>query len=81
MPTSRVSLRLDEGLVAEARKLTGPSGLSSYVNRALGRQLQKGRMVGFLKELEEEAGPIDADILEEIRHAWPPPNKGTAKDS
>ncbi len=72
---------MDEDLVAEARRLAGPSGLSSYVNRALGRQLQKDRPVGFLKELEDEAGPIDADILEEIRHAWPPPNEGAAKDS
>ena len=35
MATEKVSLSLDEELVAEAREAVGPRGLSSYVNRAL----------------------------------------------
>lgn len=43
MRTRKVSLTLDEDLLAEAREMVGPRGLSSYVNRALRRQLQHDR--------------------------------------
>jgi hypothetical protein len=71
MPTSKVSLTLEQELVSEARELAGSRGLSSYVNRALGRQLQHDRLTGLLEELEDEAGPIDPEVLEEVRREWP----------
>lgn len=71
MATSKVSLTLEEGLITEARKLAGTRGLSSYVNRALSRQLQHDRLAGLLEELENEAGSIDPEVLEEVRRKWP----------
>ncbi|HSL82386.1 MAG TPA: CopG family transcriptional regulator [Thermoanaerobaculia bacterium] len=68
-----MSLFLDQDLVAEARTLAGPGRLSSYVNRALGRQLQHDSLAEFLDEIEEENGPIDTEILESVRQAWPGP--------
>jgi hypothetical protein len=81
MPTIKVSLSLDEGLLPEARKLAGHRGLSSYVNRALGRQLEHDRLDGLLDDLEEEAGPFDPELLEQIRHAWPAPNEGPTHEN
>lgn len=54
-------------------------GLSSYVNRALGRQLQHDRLTRLLQELEDEAGPVDDTILEEVRRAWPAPERETGE--
>lgn len=71
MAAEKVSLTLDQDLVSEAREVSGSRGLSSYVNRALGRQLQHDRLAGFLEELEREAGPIDADVLKQVRREWP----------
>ena len=71
MTTAKVSLTLEENLVDEARKVSGTRGLSSYVNRALGHQLQQDRLAGLLNELEKEAGPIDDEIMEEVRREWP----------
>jgi hypothetical protein len=40
-------------------------------SRAPGRQLQHDRLVEFLEELEKEKGPIETEILESVRQAWP----------
>ena len=71
MATEKVSLTLDDELVAEARQAVGAGGLSGYVNRALGNQLQHDRLAGLLEELEREAGPIDPSVMQEVRRAWP----------
>ncbi len=80
MATEKVSLTLDEELVAEAREAVGVRGLSGYVNRALRHQLQHDRLTGLLVELEKETGPIEPELMEEVRRAWPAPGeKKTAK--
>ncbi|HXO19552.1 MAG TPA: hypothetical protein VOA87_06460 [Thermoanaerobaculia bacterium] len=79
MATEKVSLTLEEELVAEAREAVGSRGLSSYVNRALSHQLQRDRLAGLLAELEEEHGPISPRTIEEVRRAWPAPAEKAAK--
>lgn len=71
MTTSKVSLTLDEDLVSEARTRVGHRGLSSYLNTALRRQLQHDRLGVLLAEMDAEAGPIPAEVLEEVRREWP----------
>jgi len=71
MSTEKVSLTLDEDLVEAARATAGRRGLSGYVNEALGRQLQRDRIVRFLDEAERKVGPIDTGVMEEVRRAWP----------
>ena len=75
MPTAKTSLTLDKALLAAARELVGQRGLSRYVNRALRHQLQRDRLAGLLEELEQEAGSIDPQIMEEVRRSWPAPAK------
>jgi Arc/MetJ family transcription regulator len=79
MRTEKVSLSLEEDLVAEAREAVGARGLSSYVSRALRNQLQHDRIAGLLQELEQEHGPIDPRILEEVRREWPAPGERVRK--
>lgn len=73
MTTEKVSLSLEVELVAEAREAGGARGLSSYVNRALEHELQRDRIARWLAEAEEEAGPIDPEIMEQVRREWPEP--------
>ncbi|HBL25292.1 MAG TPA: hypothetical protein DD490_00475 [Acidobacteria bacterium] len=79
MRTEKVSLSLEETLLAEARETVGIRGLSSYVNRALRQQLQQDRLTALLAELEKEHGPVDPALLEEARRAWPAPELNVAK--
>jgi Arc/MetJ family transcription regulator len=71
MRTEKVSLSLEEELLAEAREAVGGRGLSSYVNQALRQQLQRDRLTRLLVELDQEKGPVDPRVIEEVRKAWP----------
>ena len=69
MAVSKVSLSIDEDVLAEARARAGRRELSSYVNEALRRQLQRDRLGELLAEMDDESGPIPDDVLEEARQA------------
>ncbi len=71
MSTEKVSLTLDDELVEQARRHAGQRGLSGYVNQALRRQLQRDRLITFLEEADQAAGPVDESMMEEVRHEWP----------
>jgi hypothetical protein len=45
----------------------------------MSQHLQRDRLVGLLAELEQEHGPIDPGILEEVRQEWPAPRERVAK--
>lgn len=79
MATEKVSLTLEEDLLAEAREVVGSRKLSTYVNRALRHQLQHDRITRLLAEMEQEVGPIDPQVMEEVRRAWPAPAEKRAK--
>jgi len=73
VPIAKVSLSLDDELVAAARCRAGGRGLSGYVNEALRSRLQHDRLVDLLAEMETAAGPVDLAVLEEVRRVWPAP--------
>ncbi len=79
MATEKVSLTLEEDLLAEAREVVGGRGLSHYVNRALRHQLQHDRLKRLLAELDAEWGPVDEHVIEEVRRAWPAPDEKPAR--
>jgi len=79
MATEKVSLSLNEDLVAEAREIVGARGLSGYVNLALSHQLQHDRLSGLLAEFVQEHGPIDPQMMEEVRQEWLEPEKKTTR--
>jgi hypothetical protein len=79
MATEKVSLSFDEELVAEAREIVGARGLSGYVNLALSHQLQHDRLSGLLAEFVQEHGPIDPQMMEEVRQEWLKPEKKTTR--
>ena len=70
MAASKVSLSIDEEVLAEARDRAGRRELSSYVTDALRRQLQHDRLGELLAELDASAGPIPDDLMEEARQLW-----------
>lgn len=71
MSTEKVSLTLDDELVEQARQQAGQRGLSGYVNQALRRQLQRDRLIAFLDEADQAAGPVEDSVMEEVRREWP----------
>lgn len=70
MTVSKVSLSIDEDVLAEARERAGRRELSSYVTDALRRQLQHDRLGELLAEMDVSSGPIPDDLMEEARQLW-----------
>lgn len=70
---SKVSLSIDEDVLVEARSRAGRRELSSYVNDALRRQLQRDRLAELLAEMEADSGPIPDDVMEQARQPWRSP--------
>lgn len=71
MSMEKVSLTVEKELLAEARAIAGGRALSRYLNRALRNQLQHDRLRALLADLEREKGPIEPDVIAEVRGAWP----------
>lgn len=76
MNVSKVSLSIEESVLAQVRERAGRRELSSYVTDALRRQLQHDRLRDLLAEMEAEAGPVPAELMEEARRQW----RGPAAD-
>ncbi|MBW3643353.1 MAG: type II toxin-antitoxin system VapB family antitoxin [Actinobacteria bacterium] len=74
MAVSKVSLSIDEDVLAEARARSGRRELSSYVNEALRRQLQRDRLAELLAEMDAESGPVPDEVMEEARRLWRGPD-------
>lgn len=72
MAVSKVSLSLDETVLAEARERAGRRELSSYVNDAVRRQLQRDRLGVLLAKMDAESGPVPPALMEEARKTWRP---------
>jgi Arc/MetJ family transcription regulator len=70
MAVSKVSLSIDEEVLAEARDRAGRRELSSYVTDALRRQLQHDRLGELLAEMDAASGPVPDDLLKEARQLW-----------
>lgn len=70
MAVSKVSLSIDEDVLAEAHARAGRRELSSYVNEALRRQLQRDRLGELLAEMDDESGRIPDDVMDEARRPW-----------
>jgi hypothetical protein len=79
LSTEKVSLTVEKELLAEAREVAGSRALSRYLNRALRNQLQHDRLAGLLAALELEHGPIDPQVMEEVRDEWPSPGRRTSR--
>jgi hypothetical protein len=67
---SKVSLSIEESVLAEARERVGRRELSAYVTEALRRQLQHDRLGELLVQMDSESGPIPNELIEEARELW-----------
>jgi hypothetical protein len=55
--------------------------LSGHVDRSLRHQLQRDRLIGLLDDLEKEAGPIEPEVMEQVRRAWLDPTTSRPPDA
>jgi hypothetical protein len=61
------SLSLDREIVAKARRIAGPKGLSPLVNDALRLRLQQKRLRALLAAMDAEFGPVRPQDLKDAQ--------------
>jgi hypothetical protein len=67
----KLSISMPHRLARAARKRAGRRGLSSFVARAVARELEREALGEFLDELDKALGPIPEAQLKRARRAWP----------
>jgi hypothetical protein len=66
----KVSVSMPEDLAVAIREHTGPGGFSRFVAEAAERQLKSEEFRELLDELAVEAGPIPAELEEQVTREW-----------
>lgn len=69
-PAEKVSVSLPSDLARSVRRRVGPRGLSGFVARALQHELEREQLAAYLKELDEELGPVSEAALTRARREW-----------
>jgi hypothetical protein len=70
-PAEKLSISIPHKLASAARKRAGRRGLSSFVARAVARELEREALGQFLDELDQALGPVPEAELKRARRAWP----------
>jgi len=65
MGMTKLSVTVEDNLVAEVRERAGDRGISSFVNQAVRHELQLARLGELLGDLESELGPPDEGMVAE----------------
>jgi Arc/MetJ-type ribon-helix-helix transcriptional regulator len=66
----KVSVSMPEDLATAIREHTGPGAFSRFVAEAAERQLKSEEFRALLDELAVEAGPIPAELEEQVTREW-----------
>lgn len=62
MAQGKLSVTLEEEIIAELRRTVGPRQISAFVNKALRQRLQAARVQALLAKLQQESGLIPAEV-------------------
>ena len=75
----KLSITMPRKVASAARRRAGRRGLSSFVTRAVARELERESLGEFLDELDAELGPIPDAELKRARRAWPKRRSATQR--
>ena len=67
----KLSISMPHKLASAARKRAGRRGLSSFVTRAVARELEREARGQFLDELDDSLGAVPQAALKRVRREWP----------
>jgi hypothetical protein len=62
----RVTATLDKETLAQIRRIAGPRGVSSFLNKAAQERLARIELLGLLDELDAKYGPVPVEVTAEV---------------
>jgi Arc/MetJ-type ribon-helix-helix transcriptional regulator len=70
MAMKKVSVTLDADLVAEIKTELGEGRFSAYLNETIRRRRQYERLRRYLRELDDEFGPVPDEVRRQAEREW-----------
>lgn len=67
----KISVTVDDDVLAAARDLAPGGNLSALVNDALSERVRRERLRSLLADDERELGPIPDDLRAQVGTQWP----------
>lgn len=71
MSVRKWSVSIDEQLADKVEERLGGRGLSGFVSRAVDHELEREALASYLDDLDEEFGPVNAELVEVYDELWP----------
>lgn len=71
MPVRKWSVSVEEELATRVEQRVGDRGLSGFVARAVEHELERDVLADYLDELDEQFGPVPAELVEQYDALWP----------
>lgn len=71
MVVHKWSISVDEDLARRVEEHIGGRGLSGFVARAVDHELERDVLAGYLDGLDEELGPVTAELVDAYDELWP----------
>lgn len=71
MAVTKWSVSVEENLASRVESHVGDRGLSGFVSRAVEHELERDLLDDYLRELDDEYGPVPAGLVEQIDDLWP----------
>ena len=71
MAVTKWSVSVEQELAARVESRVGDRGLSGFVARAVEHELERDLLDEYLDELDEEFGPVPAELIENVEDQWP----------
>jgi metal-responsive CopG/Arc/MetJ family transcriptional regulator len=71
MAVTRWSVSVEENLASRVESHVGDRGLSGFVSRAVEHELERDLLDDYLRELDDDYGPVPAGLVEQIDDLWP----------
>jgi hypothetical protein len=71
MVVRKWSVSIEEDLASRVEQHVGGRGLSGFVARAVDHELERDALASYLDELDDQFGPVSAELVEEFDALWP----------
>jgi hypothetical protein len=71
MAVTKWSVSVEENLASRVESRVGDRGLSGFVSRAVEHELERDLLDEYLRELDDDYGPLPDGLMEQTDDAWP----------
>ena len=69
-PFQQLSITVPTDVLSQVRARVGPRGVSAFLTRAAQRELHRDALGQWLAQMDEEHGPVSAELEAQVHRTW-----------